>query len=170
MKSLLVLIYGPNGAGKSTISRALATKYNGLHIQLDDSSSMMRGKFWHTRKNNKDKMMLVLGVLNSALQTTKYRKFFIDGVLIYRFMFKLFEKWCRDNNVDFSPVYLTGNCNDLNFRVKRRRVLKKNWNDSLPEFYEKFSHKSIPKINSSKKTTERVFYEIQSLLKRGGKL
>lgn len=170
MRSLLVLIYGPNGAGKSTISRALATKYNGLHIQLDDFSSMMRGKLWHTRQNNKDKMTFVLSVLDSALQNTKYKKFFIDGVLVYRFMFKLFEGWCGNNNVDFCPIYLTGNLDDLNFRIKTRKKLKKNWNNLLPEFYEKFNHKNTKKINSSKKTTERVFYEIQLLIKNGGKL
>ena len=89
MRPLLILIYGPNGAGKTTLARALATKYSGLHIQIDIFSSMARDKFWHTRQNNKDKMVFVLGVLDAALRDTNYRQFFLDGVLIHLFMFHL---------------------------------------------------------------------------------
>lgn len=164
MKPLLVLIYGPNGAGKTTITRALATKYRGLHVQIDIFSSMARGKFWYTRRNNKDKMALVLGILDAAIKNTKYRQFFVDGVLIYRFMFKQLEAWCGKNSVRFIPIYLSGNFLELDYRIKQRKTMKKNWNEVLPEFYDNFRYEKAVKVDTSGKKPEVVINEISSKL------
>ena len=169
MRPLLLLIYGPNGAGKTTVARALATKYCGFHIQIDIFSSIARGRSWHTRQNNKDKMILVLGVLDAALRNTSCKKFFLDGVLIYRFMFKELENWCENKGVEFIPIYLTGNLSDLNYRIGQRKKMKKDWNKSLPKLYKNFRHGKAIKINSSGKTPEVVINEIQSAFKKGGK-
>lgn len=160
MKSLLVLIYGPNSAGKTTIARALATKYRGLHIQIDIFSSMARGKFWYTRRNNKDKIALVLGILDAAIKNTKYRQFFVDGVLIYRFMFKQLEAWCEKNCVKFISIYLSGNFSELNYRIKQRKTMKKNWNEALPEFYDNLRYKKAVKVDTSGKKPEVIINEI----------
>ncbi|MBI2278651.1 MAG: AAA family ATPase [Candidatus Brennerbacteria bacterium] len=168
MKPLLILIYGPNGAGKTTLARALATKYRGLQIQIDTFSSMARGRFWHTRQNNKDKMVLVLGVLDAAMKSTSHRRFFLEGVLIYPFMFKLLEAWCKKNFVKFVPIYLTGNLVDLDFRIRHRKILKKNWNEHLPEFFENFHYKKARKISSSGKTSQVVLKEIQAVIGERG--
>ena len=168
MKPVLVLIYGPNGAGKTTVARALATKYRGLHIQIDLFSSMARGRFWHTRQNNKEKIALVLGILDAAMRETKYHCFFVDGVLIYRFMFDALEEWCLKRNVNFVPIYLTGEFTDLDYRLEQRRNLKKNWNESLPKFYKYFHYSQATEINSSQKSPKAVMKEIGKIIKKGG--
>lgn len=143
MKNKLFLFYGPNGSGKTTLARFLATKYNGLHIQLDWYSSMHRGKEWHIRKNNKDKINLLLGTLNSAITKTNYKLIFIDGVLIYPFMFQMIEDWCVANNVDFFIYKLTGNSKKLDSNIrKRKKELKINWNKKLSEIYKNLTYKN----------------------------
>ncbi|MEK7658047.1 MAG: AAA family ATPase [Patescibacteria group bacterium] len=169
MKPLLLLIYGPNGAGKTTVARALATKYRGFHIQIDIFSSMFRGRCWHSRQSNKDKIILIIGVLDAALKNTSCKKFFLDGVLIYRFMFKELEKWCKSNSVEFVPIYLTGNLSDLNYRIGQRKKLKKDRNKFLPKLYKNFRHGKAVMINSSGKTSESVINEVQSIFKKGDK-
>ncbi|MBI5306736.1 AAA family ATPase [Candidatus Wolfebacteria bacterium] len=166
--SYLVLFYGPNGVGKTTIARALATQYNGLHVQIDVFSAMQRGKFWHTRKNNKDKMTLVLAVLDAALLKTSYCRFFVDGVLIYRFMFRQIDDWCRNNKIKFIPVYLTGKLKDLDYRVQQRKKIQQDWNKKLPTIYKNFNYRPAIRINSSSQSAEQIVKMIISLIKRKG--
>ena len=167
MKPTLVLLCGPNGAGKTTVARALATKYRGLHIQIDMFSSMSRGKFWYTRKNNQDKIALVLGTLDAAMQKTKYRFFFVDGVLIFRFMFVALEQWCNRWGIRFIPIFLTGNFEDLNFRVETRKALRKDVNEELPAFYETFDFKKAHRVVSTGKKPKAVISQITKHLTRG---
>lgn len=151
MRKKLYLFYGPNGAGKTTIARFLATKYKGLHIQLDWYSSMHRGKEWHTRKNNKDKINLLLGTLSSASSKTDYKLFFIDGVIIYPFMFKMIKEWCDENDMEFFIYKLIGKNSELNLRIKNREKKKKiNWNKKLPEIYKEITFKKTLVIDTTK--------------------
>lgn len=157
MKIKLFLFYGPSGSGKTTMSRFLATKYNGLHIQLDWYSSMHRGKEWHVRKNNKDKINLLLGTLDSAIMKTNYKLIFVDGVLIYPFMFRMIEDWCIENNVEFFIYKLIGNVKKLNFNIKKRKKeLKINWNKKLPEIYKKLTYKNTLIIDIGNKNIETL--------------
>lgn len=161
MNKKLILFYGPNGSGKTTVARYLATKNGGLHIQLDWFSSMLRGKEWHTKKNNKDKIYLLLGSLDSAMKNTKYKDIYIDGVLIYIFMFKMIEDWCKDNNIDYKFIKLSGNETELNYRVKKRiKKQKKDWNKELPKIYKKITYKNSREIITTNKTLEQVIKEL----------
>lgn len=156
-KKELKLFYGPNGSGKTTLARYLATKNKGLHIQLDLFSSMHRGKNWHTRKNNRDKINLLLGLLQSAITNTNYRKYYIDGVIIYPFMFKMIENWCLDNKIIFEFIKLTGDEEDLKYRVKQRSIkVKKDWNMTLPELYKNFTYRKSIEINTTGKSLVQV--------------
>ena len=154
-KKRLFLFYGANGAGKTTLARHLATKYSGLHIELDWFSSMHRGKAWHTRKNNKDKMHLLIGTLDAALVKTKYRLFFIDGVLIYPFMFRMLEDWARENGITLHLFKLVGAQKEMEYRVKRRKK-KQNWNKKLPAIYKKLTYKGSVEIPTTGKTLLEV--------------
>lgn len=169
MKKKLFLFYGPNGSGKTTIARFLATKYNGLHIQLDWYSSMHRGKEWHVRKNNKDKINLLLGTLDSAIMKTNYKLIFVDGVLIYPFMFRMIEDWCIENNVEFFIYKLIGNVKKLNFNIKKRKKeLEINWNKKLPEIYENLIYKNTLIIDIGNKNIEALskrIIEISNLMR-----
>lgn len=130
----LYLIYGPNGAGKTTVARYLATKNKGIHIQLDWFSSMQRGKTWYTRKNNKDKINILTGTLDAIFNKTLYKQVYIDGVLIYKFMFEILHKWCIKNNIKLIPIKLVGSESELNKRINIRKKKKiKNINKTLPK-------------------------------------
>lgn len=154
MNKKLYLFYGPNGSGKTTTARFLATKYGGLHIQLDWYSSMHRGKEWHTRKNNKDKINLLLGTLSSAISETDYKLFFIDGVIIYPFMFKMIEGWCSGNKIEFFVYKLVGKNFELDLRIKNRKKEGKiNWNKKLPDLYKKLTFKKTLTIDTTKEDT-----------------
>jgi len=147
----LYLFYGPNGSGKTTIARFLATKHGGLHIQLDWYSSMHRGKKWHTRKNNMDKINLFLGTLNSAISKTSYNLFFVDGVIIYPFMFKMIKEWCKQNNIKLFTYKLIGDCPELELRVKKRvKEKKNNWNKKLSQIYKQLIFEDTLVIDTTK--------------------
>ncbi|MDP2598495.1 MAG: hypothetical protein Q8P49_01555 [Candidatus Liptonbacteria bacterium] len=161
----LVLFYGPNGVGKSSVSRALATRLGGLHLQIDVFSRMQRGRFWHTRRNNKDKMFLILGVLDGALKNTSYRQFFVEGAVIFPFMIDMLEAWCCGNDVKFIAICLVGKMNDLKIRIKKRKSPKINWNKQLPGIYKKFNHKDAMILNTSKLSLQGMVRKISQALK-----
>ncbi len=146
----LYLIYGPNGAGKTTVARYLATKNGGIHIQLDWFSSMQRGGVWYTRKSNKDKINILIGTLDAVFNKTSYKQVYVDGVLIYKFMFKILDKWCTKNNIELIPIKLVGSEPKLNKRIDiRKKRGMKNMNKILPKIYKKFSYKGSKIIDTS---------------------
>lgn len=159
----LYVIYGPNGTGKTTVARYLATKKGGLHIQLDWFSSMQRGRAWYTKKNNEDKINILIGALDAVFKKTSYKQVYVDGVLIYKFMFKTLDQWCVKNHIKLIPIKLVGSESKLNERIKIRKKKIKNINKALPEIYKKFSYKGLGIINISKLNVLEVAREIEKV-------
>ncbi len=143
----LYLIYGPNGVGKTSIARYLATKNNGLHIQIDWFSSMQRGKVWYTRKNNKDKVNIIIGALDAIFNKTSYKKVYLEGVLIYKFMFDVIKIWCIKNNIELMSIKLIGKESIFKKRIIFRKKKIKNINKILPQIYKNFSYKNSKVID-----------------------
>lgn len=158
----LYIIYGPNGAGKTTVARYLATKNGSLHIQLDWFSSMQRGRAWYTRKNNKDKINILIGTLDAVFHKTSYRQVYVDGVLIYKFMFEILDKWCTKNNIKFIPIKLLGSELKLNKRIDIRKKRIKNINKILPKIYSKFSYKGSEIIDASDLHISKIAEKIKN--------
>ncbi|MDD5318377.1 MAG: AAA family ATPase [Candidatus Pacebacteria bacterium] len=157
IKREITVFYGPNGAGKTTIARYLATKNKGLHIQLDWYSSMQRGKEWYTKNNNREKINLLLGTLDAVVTKTRYNKIYLDGVLLYTFMFKMLEVWCKNNKINYKFVKLVGSEKKLAYRVTKRRKPRKNdWNKKLPKIYKHFTYPSSLEIDTTGKGISKV--------------
>lgn len=141
-----MLIYGPNGAGKTSVARALATRARGLHIEIDAFSSMQRGRAWYTRANCREKMALVLGALDAACHGTR-RDLFLDGVLIYRFMFNMIRDWCGRKGFDFRVVKLVGDGAEMSARVQSRASVRKDLNALLPDIYRRFTYSGTVSVD-----------------------
>lgn len=158
----LYLIYGPNAVGKTTVARYLATKHGGIHIQLDWFSSMQRGRAWYTRKNNRDKMNILIGTLHAIFNKTSYKQVYIDGVLIYKFMFKILNGWCAKNKIQLIPIKLIGDESELNKRINIRKKAVKNINKLLPKIYRKFLYKGSRIINTSNLNIREVVRKVDN--------
>lgn len=158
----IYLIYGPNGAGKTTVARYLATNNSGIHIQLDWFSSMQRGRAWYTRKSNKDKVNILIGTLNAIFKKTSYKQVYVDGVLIYKFMFEIISRWCTENKINLIPIKLIGNELKLDERLDVRKKKKiKNVNKELPKIYQKFSYRGSRIIDTSNLSILEVAKKIE---------
>lgn len=164
-KSFLYLFFGPNGAGKTTLAKEFCLRTKAMHIEIDNFSYMQRGRAWYTRQNSKEKINLLLAVLNEALKNGRTR-FSLDGVLIYPFMFQMIEDWCVKNKIEFHPIKVVGDVDTLNFRVTRRIKLRYDWNSRLPEFYRSFHYPGQLCVDTTNVSTSTCFDRIYGLTQK----